>query len=312
MRLWLARSRTGEMTAFEELGRLAEVASLRDQALVWWRRAADAGSTKGQIRLAMTIWDRDPVETRRLLTQASEAGDPAGRHHLVTLLIDRSFEEALNVLERSGMKGDLSALERQAELLNFHGRTAEQREVLERAAASGSTQAMLAIASQLDESGDTAAAERYLRRATRYGDAGAIPRLMTLFRNSGREGEVDDLLEEAMAAGNMLAIAQIGLSLERYSVGSGVPLLLRAATSGVIPAMRIIAQRAQKEGTIDEAELWWRTAVESGGKLCLGALADVVAQQGRAVEAATIRRFGLEPGGSSCDGWADLEARCAE
>ena len=120
-----------------------------------------------------------------------------------------------------------------------------------------------------------------------------------LARELAQRGDLDELRRRADAGDGNAAWRLAELLAERGAMEE-----LRArADAGEWAAARNLAEQLAARGDLDQAEQIWRTRADAGDGHAAGErLGDVLIRQGKSAEAERLRRFGLNPDGSTANG----------
>lgn len=98
-------AQTGHANAASLLGRLCDEAGRREEAIGWYRIAADQGWDTARVNLALLIEDSDRDEAIRLTRAAAEAGSPEAMNNLGIFLEEDGLLEEAESCFRKAAKG---------------------------------------------------------------------------------------------------------------------------------------------------------------------------------------------------------------
>ncbi|RNL71931.1 sel1 repeat family protein [Streptomyces sp. I6] len=235
--LYRALATYGDSSALDELVMLLSVMGRSDEALAWYRHAADAGHTVDIHAIALA------------LARISGCGGEALLWY--QLLVSEGDSRVFPNLVRL-----LAGMSRTDEALAWNRRAAEVeasvdlRELAEQATAEGRTEDALAWYRNMAENGDTTA----LR-----GVAVMLVRL-------GRSAEALAVLLQHAQAGDLFAMGEAGwLLAELGRPEDALTWYRRAAEMGDQFAYRCVAQMLARVGRAEEARFWYQRAAEEAG-----------------------------------------------
>ena len=248
------------------------------------RAQADAGNGNAAERLAKRLAERgDLDEAEQILRARADAGNPNAARQLAGLLADYGDLDELRAQADTG-NGD--AADQLAKRLAEPGDLDEAEQILRARADAGNPNAARQLAELLAERGDLDEAAQILRAR---GDVGGKKSARQLAERMARSG--DELRAQA-DTGDPQAREWLAKILAQRGDLDG----LRARADTGDPQARewlakILAQRGDLDGL--------RARADAGdGPAIPVRLAGLLTKQGRAEEAARLRRFGLNPDGS--------------
>ena len=246
------------------------------------RARADAGDWWAARRLAELLAGRGDLDTLRA---RADAGDEDAAFRLAELLEERGdLDEAAQILRARADAGDKDAAFRLAELLEERGDLDEAAQILRARADAGDKDAAGGLAWLLAGRGDLDG----LRTRADAGDGYAAARLAEML--AGR-GDLDTLRARTDAGDQHAARGLAGLLYGRGDLDG----LRTRADDGDWFAARALVDLLIKRGDLDSL----RARADAGDGLAARHVADLLTKQGRGEEAERLRRFGLNPDGST-------------
>lgn len=270
----------GDSTAFVRIGQLHQEGGNFELAEKFFRRAAIAGDQAGQVALARLCdhWG-NPTETKRWLRSAADQGDHVALQMLAQLAetegdnvsAERLLREAVTAapFDRAGQLRQLARLRAEA------GDAREAAELRARARKGVQTFVRRPLPDIQRRSGGAAALERSVRKS--ISDAQATGRpigpdfelLAEICEDKGDQEEAERVAEQAARAGYPSAYRNLVVTRgNRGQLLEAERLARRAADAGDADSLLIVADAHHDD------ERWHR-----------------------------IRRFGLEPDGSTAAAW---------
>jgi len=241
----------------------------------WYRRAAEAGSTKGMVRLGETLdrlersGEATPWFVRGAERGSADALAALARHHEQ----GGRAQEAERCWRAAIDAGSLDAMVSLARLVERDGRIGEAETWFVCALQDGSSQAesiMLWLAAMLEEQGRIAEAEQWLRTAVceRF-ESAAIP-LANFLERHDRVDEAERSLRDAIESGHDFAHRALGDVLARQgrtaeaavcyddvlavenqgtplSAGVGTIVMTATITAAVVPFIQTLATKAAED-----------------------------------------------------------------
>jgi len=220
-----------------------------------------------------------------LYRHAADAGDWRAADRLAQLLADQGDLDGLRA--RAGA-GDADAASSLAYLLRDRG----DLDGLRVRADNGDGFAVLDLAGLLADQGDLDEAEQILRP---WVDAGATLAQPMLARVLADRGDLDGLRARAGAGDYAAAIRLAELLAERGDLDAAEQILRAPADAGDGSAAERLASLLVERGDLEGL----RARADAGDYAAAIRLADLLAKQGRNEEAERLRRFGLNPDGST-------------
>jgi hypothetical protein len=285
-----ARAAAGDRYAARHLAiLLAERGDLNGAEQIL-RARADAGDGDAAVRLAILLADRgDLDEAEQILRDQADAGDEDAAALLAGLLADRCD---LDELRARANAGDEYA----AALLAECGHPDEAEQILRDQADAGNEDAALQLARLLAQRGDLDG----LRALADAGEWYVVRELTELL--AGR-GDLDGLRALAAAGDGYAAVWLAGLLADGGDLDEAEQILRDQADAGDGYAAVWLAGRLAElladRGDLAGAEQILSAQANAGEKDAGGQLADLLTKQGRSEEAERLRRFGLNPDGST-------------
>ena len=238
-----------------------------------------ASQERRYARVPPSTWDallshlRDPADAARL------AGSAEGR-----LL----YCYAIPLYRRAADAGDEHAAERLADLLYDRG---DLNQLRARADA-GDGQAAYRLADLLYDRGDL----DQLRARANAGDEHAAERLANLLYDRGDLDQAEQIWRARADAGDVLAAVQLAFRLPGHGDVDQTGQFLRARADA-----ERLANLLADHGDLNQAEQILRARADAGnGDARL--LTELLTRQDRGEEAERLRRFGLNPDGSTASG----------
>ena len=260
---WHCAAQTGNPDAMWALAEWLEWTGRGEEAEEWRRRVAETGDTN-PLRRTLGEARKDREEAENRLCRAAETGDLQSLGHLS------------GWRRRAAREGweDPYRFWEAFRLWRKNGGSVEDVHLFwRRQAEAGDPKAMRGLATSLERMGRSEEAEEWrLRVATRTGGAEDMWAYAGWLDSVGRGEEADEW--------------------RRRTGESGDPAI-----------MWMLAWWLQRVGRGDEAEYWWRRAAEAGEYNAMWTLAWWLQRVGRGDEAARLRRYGIEPGGSTASPW---------
>ncbi len=269
---------SGDTVIMERLAARFDEAGRGEEAEEWLRRAAEAGDSIVMQQLADRLDEAGRAEEAEMwLRQAAEADGPFS--HFVRL--------------------------RLAQRLDDTGRPGEAEEWLRRDIEAGEISAtMWTLAGRLGQAGRAEEAEVWRQRARDAGEYFALWFAIAEIEQSG--GGLDDfeaLLRPPAEAGDLFAMRTLAERFDAAGRGSEANRWLSdSAEAGNLNALHVLAGRLQQASRGGEAEQVWRRIIEAGNSFAVHSLA----QQFEGTDptrADSLRRYGIEPGGSTAAPW---------
>lgn len=325
-RLWLEGAQRGDHEARHRLveilyqdGDLAAV----EKWLKIGARSGDRPALDHLVALLDQGGRRD--EADRYLRESLDRG---ARTRLIDRLVgDGRTGEALELAREAG---DTGMSLRLADALKHEGLIDELEEYLTAQANAGNLVAVVRIVALLDDTDRADQAEAWLYRRTAAGDDRALAILVNRLDRTRRREEADDCLRRLADAGRPAAMRRLALRAKRADVIED--WLRRAADAGDAPSMRDLVRRFVRTGRAAEirswlersaeqgsilavqelvglagpradAERWARRGVEVGLPNAASQLERLLLDAGRRTEAELLRRYGIAPGGGTCQPW---------
>lgn len=226
----------------------------RDNAILWFRRAAAAGDAGAMHSLALHLADggRNAAgEALHWYSEASVRGHAPSQYNLALHyqatdelpLAERHFEQAAK-------QGHLDAEVSLAGLWLGRGRKRESEEILRRAAAKKHPGALDFMGKLAQERGDTEQAAGFYARSHAAGFSGAAVNLGLLYEEQQRVVEAEEWLRKAADAGNaggMYALGRLLVGLDRSD--EALVWFRKAAALGyenARHAVRVVTARKEK------------------------------------------------------------------
>ena len=272
------RADRGDQAAAARLGWLLVELGDLDGAVQMLRAPADRGDRYAAERLAELLAERGDLDELRV---RADRGDQAAATRLADLLIERGD---LDELRARADRGDQPAATRLADLLIERGDPDGAVQMLRVPADRGDRYAAARLTRLLVERGDL----DELRARADNRDRWASRRLATLLVE---RGDLDELRARADNRDGPAAARLAGLLAERGDLDE-----LRArADNGDGPAALRLAGLLAERGDLDEL----RARAEVGDRDAAQQLPGLLTKQGRGEEAQRLRRFGLNPDGST-------------
>jgi TIR domain len=231
--------------------RLADSAEIRlryGNAILMYRRAADAGDGHAAWRLAGLLEQRgNPDEAEQMLRAAADVGLEFAAGRLAELLEKR---------------GDLGGLRARAD--------------------AGDVDAARRLAGLLEQRGNPDEAEQILRTWAEAGDGDAAWQLAELLEKRGNLDEAEQMLRVAANAGHELAIGELVYLLEDLDGSDEAEQMLRAVADAAheYPTWILLAGLLERRGDLDEAEQMMRDRADAGDLDAAQRLAGMLKERG--------------------------------
>ena len=291
-----ARADAGDRDAAWRLVMLLEGYGDWSGAVPFIRVLADAGEGWAVYRLAELLEGRGDLDgAKQILRARADAGDGDATRRLVRLLEwSGDLDGAKQILRARADAGDEWAAEQLAERLAMR----DDLDGLRARADAGDGWAAYRLAELLEWSGDLDGAKQFLRAWADVGDGWAARRLVGLLERYGDLDRAEQILRaraRADADDGWAASRLVGL-LEGRGDLDGAEQFLRAwADAGDEWAAEQLAERLAMRGDLDGL----RARVDAGDEWAAEQLPRLMIKQGRGEEAEQLRRFGLNPDGST-------------
>lgn len=305
------------------------------------RSAAASGDTSAISSMAARLDEAGHhPEAERLLAEAADSGDTVIMGNLAARLDKEGRRaDAEAWLRRAAEAGDPFAMQQLADWLDEVGKADEAQTWLVRAAEVDHHFAHFVrgrLAQRFEEAGRTNEAELWWRRDIEAGNTSYLWILASRLQQAGRAEEAEVLRQRARDAGEFMAlypaiaeIEQAGGGLDdfeqllRRPAEAGEPFALQTlakkfdeagreaeanqwlsdlAQAGILSALHILAGRLELANRNQEPEQVWRRIIETGNSAGVHNLAKLL-ERTDAVGAENLRRYGIEPGGSTAAPW---------
>lgn len=281
------------------------------QARIWYRRAAEKGSPKGQYVMGQLLEASDPSQAIPWYRDASEQGNADAQFALAKLLavspnVERSVAESWSWMAQAAKNGNSEAMVALSRAAGGEFPLAHRMEFLENAAKNGHIEAQFTLAEKYAQgdgcSRSWSVACRWYQAAAEQNHSLAQCRLAACYaRGMGVKKDASMAFawfERASSQGLPLALWSLG---ELYATGVGAvepdpkkaaSLCKRAANAGFAPAQSTLGSLFAKAGRFDRAEHWWSLATEQGDPEAMFNLAQLY-RAGKGVEQDFERAFEL-------------------
>ncbi|MGW0827419.1 tetratricopeptide repeat protein [Streptomyces sp. NPDC002845] len=259
------RAEDGDPEALRMMGLLSEAVYGEEAALVWFRRAVEAGRDELAGRLGKTLFERG--EVKDALPYLQIAAEKYSDRDCARLLGQAHRALAEQWLRTAADRGDGNAAHQLGDMLFGSGDTTESLQWYAEANEAGHEAVTTSIGRLLLFRQNVEAAEAWLRRGAARGDPQALYDLaFFLDRLGGHDTEVEHIYRRAMAAGYPAAPANLGKFLSRTgAVQEGEELLRQAADQGSGEAAYWLWKLLKERGGEPvEADEWLRRAAEQG------------------------------------------------
>jgi len=289
-----AQADAGDGAAPWWLARLLADRGDLDGAVQVMRPLADAGDPDAAVWLAEWLAECGDLGELRAL---ADAGDVYAARVLALFLADR---EDLDELRARADAGDGAAAWRLADLLVQRGDLDGAAQILRPLADAGYSYAAWLLARLLADRGDLDGAVQVLRPLADAGDEDATLGLAELLAKRGDlDGAVQVLRPLADAGYSSAAQQLVHLLADRGDLDKLRPL----ADAGDPDAVSMLARLLADRGDLDGAVQVLRAQADAGYSYAAQQLAELLAEQlieqDRGEEAERLRRFGLNPDGST-------------
>lgn len=252
----------GDPQAMRAMGDKLRDSDRSDEAIVWFRRAVDAGSDDTLGPLAEML---------------AEAG---------------RTDEALGYHRRAAEHGDVSAVWAAARMLNAAGRVDEALDWYRRAAEAAGDRHLWTAASAAGERDQSDVAATLFGERAGDSDAGVPWVAAARLREAGRVREAIDCYLRAAAVGcDDAAETAAELLAELGDVDEALGLLQERADAGDADAIWAMASLLREAGRTDAALDAYRRAAAAGSDDGLRSLAALLCEEGRAADARDVLRF---------------------
>jgi TPR repeat protein len=279
--LLVQAAESGDTVIMERLAARFDEADRHEEAEGWLRRAAEAGDSIVMQQLADRLDQADRAEEAEMwLRRAAEVNGPFS--HFVRLRLVQRLDET--------------------------GRPDEAEEWLRRDIEAGEiSNTMWTLAGRLDQADQAEEAEEaevWRQRARGAGEYFALYFAIAEIEQSG--GGLDDfeaLLRPSAEAGDLFAMRTLAERFDEAGRGAEANQWLSdSAVAGNLNALHVLAGRLQLAGRGQEAEQVWRRIIEAGNIAGVQALAQQL-EGTDPTRADNLRRYGIEPGGSTAVPW---------
>ncbi|WP_408991136.1 sel1 repeat family protein [Streptomyces sp. 1268] len=259
------------------LGRIEAEYGDEEAAEVWFRRAADAGSTEAAGRLGSLLFHReDYAGAIPYLEKAAASEDNTDAQRMLGIALMQRSEYWLRTAAEKGdglaafwlgdlLRGDGD----QQSALHWYKQAAEQGRMVEVASRIGSL---------YHAWGDQEESERWYRIAVREGDMTAVNNLGLLLERRGDMQEAALRYQQSAEQGDGAGARNFGLLLvERGNQKAGRKWLAKGHELGDYAAAYLLGAFMREEERYPEAEEWFRKAQEVGHHKADSALAELKA-----------------------------------
>jgi hypothetical protein len=269
----------------------AEIGMLYRYAIPLYRRAADAGDQSAGGHLAELLARRGDLDEAVQILRAL-ADNPDGLYFAMQLARLEGWPFYLDGLRDRAAAGDKLSFNELARLLAERGDVDEAVQIMRARADAGDWNAAVWVTGLLAEEGGLDEAVQILRARVGVGDENAARLLAIMLAERGDVDEVAQILRTWAGAGDWeIAVAK---AMPRRG---NLDDLRADANAGDWEAARGLALELAELGDLDEL----RARARVGGRHATGDLVKVLVKQGRHEEAERLRRFGLNPDGSTAD-----------
>ncbi|MFJ6810510.1 sel1 repeat family protein [Streptomyces anulatus] len=258
------------------LGRIEEKYGDDESAEVWFRRAADAGSTEAARRLGDLLCDSgEKMQAIQYLEKAARAGDTEARSRLGVVLAEWSE----HWLSKAAEADDAVAALRLGDLRRGEGNSNRALRWYLKAAELGSR---VEVASRIGhvfrEWREYEEAEKWFRIGVDEGDLDAVNGLGLVLEVRGATDEANRLYQRLAESGEAVGAYNFGVVLEqRGDLEEAASWFARAHELGEYDGAYCLGHVLIRAERYDEAEEWLLKAQEIGHHKAGSALADLEA-----------------------------------
>jgi TPR repeat protein len=288
-----------------------------DDALPWFRKAAEAGDVVAMTDLGVALARQGDLEASRAWTRrAAEAGSTTAMLNLAgRLFVDGDTEQARQWAERAAHTGDATAALGAAWLAAKDQRPDDAIVWARMAAEGGNADGMFALGSMLAERGAMGEAVAWwLRAGSEHQHVPSLDALLTaiggpaghpetaaalgqLFRDAGRVDQAEQVWRGAADAGDPTAAYELGLLLRARDDHDGALARLRAAAAqGHVEADTALGVMLFDDGQEDEAINLWRSASSRGSAAAAHNIGHTLVAQDRVEEGRPWLQLGVDRG----------------
>ncbi|WP_327331373.1 tetratricopeptide repeat protein [Streptomyces anulatus] len=268
------------------LGRIEEKYGDDGSAEVWFRRAADAGSTEAARRLGDLLCDSgEKMQAIQYLEKAARAGDTGARSRLGVVLAEWSE----HWLSKAAEADDAVAALRLGDLRRGEGNSNRALRWYLKAAELGSR---VEVASRIGhvfrEWREYEEAEKWFRIGVDEGDLDAVNGLGLVLEVRGATDEATRLYQRLAESGEAVGAYNFGVLLEqRGDLEEAASWFARAHELGEYDGAYYLGHVLIRAERYDEAEEWLLKAQEIGHHHAERALADLKAARTAAIRPGT-------------------------
>jgi tetratricopeptide (TPR) repeat protein len=272
---------SGDVAAIRLLAVLFELRGAEAEAHRWKQRSGDLD--RAPLPFDLLAWEdgAEPDKSEPSAHRLATAGNSDARWQLLRSLEKQGRDdEVLTCLQRLAESGDALAVSMLSVRLRRLGREQEAETLLRSHAQAGDPAAMWYLAHMLSDSNRIDEAVGWFRRSAELSPL-AVPLLPDVLAGLGRLEDAEAPLRTRLRNGYRSAAEPLADVLERLGRVDEAEAVLRV----------------HLEETSDELQL---RPIEPRGMEPLTRLLD---EAGRATEADQLRRYGIEPGGSTAAPW---------
>lgn len=318
--------------ALRRFGHSTVKAGRLDDAIVWFRKAAEVGDVAAMTDLGVALEHQGDLEASRAWTRrAAQAGGTTAMLNLARrLIVDGDTEQARQWAEQAARAGDAAAALVAAWLAANDQRSDDAIVWARRAADDGNADGMFALGSMLAERGAMGEAVTWwLRAGSEHKHLPSLDALLVviggpaghpettaalgrLFRDAGRVDQAEEMWRAAADAGDLTAAYELGLVLRARDDRDGALARLRAAAAqGHVEADTALGVMLFDDGEEHEAMDLWRSASSRGSAAAAHNIGHTLVTQDRVDDGRPWLQLGVDRGwtGSMFElGMLDLRA----
>jgi hypothetical protein len=284
----------GDTTAMGLLGVLLGNQGREAEAVTWYRKAADAGNGEAMRDLGVLLQRQGNVaEAEAWYRKAANAGNSDAMRDLAILLGDQSNDtEAETWYRKAAAAGNATVMDELGLVLVQQDRNEEAEGWFRKAADAGNAAAMRNLGALFQDKGNFEEAQLWYGKAIKAGDTHATNMLDGLHSNKERFDNAKSWYRAAADAGNNAARDWLRVmpshgTTDRWSL---------AADAVYAESLNNVGDLMAARGTPELAIAPYREAAGAGHVGAMRALAALLADQGKADEAATWQHRAADHG----------------
>lgn len=210
------------------------------------------------------------------------------------------FRRAVQLYRIAAERGENSALNDLADIMEQGGNHREAMDLWQRAAELGEASAVMRLMDQQVDAGNIVDAETLASRADALGDTDAVRQLAMGLVGRGETAIAEHFLELGAANGNLRALSELAEIKDRQGDSAAAEALFhKAAQAGDTQALWPLAKLRRQAGDIASAASLYRRLARLGESTALQFLAEICENEGDAAEAERIANEAATVGDTS-------------